>query len=109
MQRQRRSFTEEYKRQVVELVVSSGRSVTSVANKLGPRDSVLRRWVDKVQQEPTSAAWRPHAGGADVGGPSFGLRSGRPVATAAGATAVPASMPCCGRRALASAAAGSSD
>ncbi|MGY4626468.1 transposase [Bradyrhizobium sp. USDA 4486] len=49
MLRQRRSFTEGYKRQAVELVVSSRRSVPSVAKELGLRDSVLRRWV---------AAWR---------------------------------------------------
>nr|WP_235984143.1 IS3 family transposase [Bradyrhizobium australiense] len=59
MERQPRSFTEEYKRQAVELVVSSRRSVTSVAKELGLRDSVLRRWVDKFRQEPASAAWRP--------------------------------------------------
>ncbi|WGD50321.1 transposase [Bradyrhizobium sp. CB1650] len=46
MERQRRSFTEEYKRQAVELVVSGPRSVTSAAKELGVRDSVLRRWVD---------------------------------------------------------------
>jgi transposase len=57
-ERQRRSFTEDYKRQAVELVVSSGRSITSVGKELGLRDSVLRRWVDKFRQEPTSAAWR---------------------------------------------------
>ncbi|MEY9497396.1 transposase-like protein [Bradyrhizobium elkanii] len=42
MERQRRSFTEEYKQQAVELVVSSRRSVTSVAKELGlifPRKS----------------------------------------------------------------------
>lgn len=59
MERQRRSFTEEYKRQAVELVVSSRRTVTSVAKELGLRDSVLRRWVDKLRQEPASARWRP--------------------------------------------------
>ncbi len=58
-ERQRRSFTEDYKRQAVELVVSSGRSITSVGKELGLRDSVLRRWVDKFRQEPTSAARRP--------------------------------------------------
>ncbi|MCK1544308.1 transposase [Bradyrhizobium sp. 179] len=57
--RQRRSFTEDYKRQAVELAVSSGRSIGSVAKELGLRDSVLRRWLDKVRQEPASAAWRP--------------------------------------------------
>ncbi len=59
--RRRRSFTEDYKRQAVELVVSSGRSVASVANELGLRDSVLRRWVEKLAggHEPTAAPRRP--------------------------------------------------
>ncbi|UFW51204.1 MULTISPECIES: transposase [Bradyrhizobium] len=46
--RQRRSFTDDYKRQAVELAVSSGRSIGSVAKELGLRDSVLRRWVEKT-------------------------------------------------------------
>jgi transposase len=45
--RQRRSFTDDYKRQAVDLVASSGRSIGSVANELGLRDSVLRRWVEQ--------------------------------------------------------------
>ena len=59
--RRRRSFTQEYKRQAAELVASSGRSVTSVANELGLRDSVLRRWVEKLAggHEPTAAPRRP--------------------------------------------------
>jgi transposase len=58
--RRRRSFTEEYKRQAVDLVRSSGRSVTSVANELGLRDSVLRRWVENLAagNEPTVASRR---------------------------------------------------
>lgn len=52
-ERQRRSFTEEYKRQAAELVVSSGRSITSVGKELGLRDSVLRRWVDKLRASAT--------------------------------------------------------
>ena len=43
--RQRRSFTDDYKRQAVDLVASNGRSIGSVARELGLRDSVLRRWV----------------------------------------------------------------
>ena len=58
-ERQRRSFTEEYKRQAAELVLSSGRSIGSVAKELGLRDSVLRRWVAKLRKEPASAPWRP--------------------------------------------------
>ena len=56
--RQRRSFTDDYKRQAVDLVASSGRSIGSVAKELGLRDSVLRRWVE-AGREPTAAARRP--------------------------------------------------
>src|SRR5258708_2976061 len=47
--RQRRSFTDDYKRQAVDLVASSGRSIGSVAKELGLRDSVLRRGVGGVE------------------------------------------------------------
>jgi transposase len=57
--RPRRSFTEDYKRQCAGLVVSSGRSITSVAKELGLRDSVLRRWVEQFEPQPASAARRP--------------------------------------------------
>ena len=59
--RQRRSFTDDYKRQAVDLVASSGRSIGSVARELGLRDSVLRRWVELrgAGREPTAAARRP--------------------------------------------------
>ena len=46
--RQRRSFTDEYKRQAVDLVASSGRSVGSVAKEIGLPNAVLRQWVEKV-------------------------------------------------------------
>jgi len=45
--RQRRAFTDDYKRQAADLGASSGRSVGSVAKELGLRDSVLRRWVER--------------------------------------------------------------
>jgi transposase len=59
--RRRRSFTDDYKRQAVDLVASSGRSIGSVAKELGLRDSVLRRWVEQrgARQEPTAASRRP--------------------------------------------------
>ena len=59
--RQRRAFTDDYKRQAVDLVASSGRSVGSVAKELGLRDSVLRRWVEQrgAGREPTAASRRP--------------------------------------------------
>jgi transposase len=59
--RQRRSFTDDYKRQAVDLVASSGRSIGSAAKELGLRDSVLRRWVEQrgARLEPTAATRRP--------------------------------------------------
>src|ERR1700737_1550059 len=59
--RQRRSFTDDYKRQAVDLVASSGRSIGSVAKELGLRDSVLRRWVEQrgAGRQPTAAPRRP--------------------------------------------------
>ena len=59
--RQRRSFTDDYKRQAVDLVASSGRSIGSVAKELGLRGSVLRRWVEQggARLDPTAAAQRP--------------------------------------------------
>jgi transposase len=59
--RRRRSFTDDYKRQAVDLVASSGRSIGSVAKELGLRDSVLRRWAEQrgARREPTAASRRP--------------------------------------------------
>jgi transposase len=69
MERLPRSSTEEYKLRAV----SSGRSITFVAKDIGPRDSVLRRWIDKLR-EPTSTSWRP----TDFGGSSLGTRPAAP-------------------------------
>ncbi|MEH2676498.1 hypothetical protein DXU07_46660 [Bradyrhizobium elkanii] len=33
--------------------------MTAVGKELGLRDSVLRRWVEKLRQEPAAAARRP--------------------------------------------------
>jgi transposase len=50
--RQRRSFTDDYKRQAVDLVASSGRSIGSVAKELGLRDSVLHAAeIARLQRE----------------------------------------------------------
>ena len=75
--RQRRSFTDDYKRQAVDLVASSGRSIGSVAKELGLRDSGLRlggtAW-GRAGADGGGAA--PHnAGDAAVGGPRGRARS----------------------------------
>jgi len=58
---QLRAFPDDCKRQAVDLVASSGRSVGSVAKELGLRDSVLRRRVEQrgAGREPTAATRRP--------------------------------------------------
>ena len=57
----RRSFTEDYKRQTVELVRSSGRSIGSVATEIGLAETVLRKWVNKfgISGQSPAAARRP--------------------------------------------------
>jgi len=40
-----RSYTEDYKRQVVDLVARSGRTATAVATEVGLHPTLLCRWV----------------------------------------------------------------
>jgi transposase len=72
--RQRRSYADEYKRQAVDLVLSSGRSAKSVSKELGLDGSVLSRWVAERSAvgaggsaaAPTTQAALPSADQADV-------------------------------------------
>ncbi len=72
--RQRRSYSDEYKRRAVDLVVSNGRSAKSVAEELGLDGSVLSRWVaernavraDGSTAAPTLQATLPSADQADA-------------------------------------------
>jgi transposase len=72
--RQRRSYSDEYKRQAVDMVLSSGRSAKSVSKELGLDGSVLSRWVaergtsraDGSAVAPTRQAAVPSADQADV-------------------------------------------
>lgn len=50
-----RSYTEEYKRQVVDLVVSTGRTATSVAAEVGIHHTLLSRWLRRYGQLAGSA------------------------------------------------------
>ncbi|MDP2742379.1 MAG: transposase [Hydrogenophaga sp.] len=45
MTRTRRSFTDEFKREVVKLCKQPGATITHIAKDLGIEPSVLRRWV----------------------------------------------------------------
>jgi transposase len=50
--RRRRQFTEEFKRDAVDLVRSTGRPIAQIANELGIYDSTLGNWVrqDRVDR-----------------------------------------------------------
>lgn len=76
MERQLRSFTDEYKRQAVELALSSGRSIGSV-----PRNSVCATRYCGTGLTSSGRSQRrgaPLRGDADVDGPSFGDRPPAP-------------------------------
>ena len=49
--RARRKFSDEFKRDAVELVRSTGRPIAHVAEELGIYDSTLGNWVRKAEQE----------------------------------------------------------
>ena len=53
----RRSFTEEFKREAVQLAIERG-NVSAVARDLGIHESVLNRWKQRLQEK----AERPGAG-----------------------------------------------
>ena len=59
------SYTEEYKRQVVNLLVSTGRTATSVAAEVGIHHTLLSHWVRQYGQAegmaPPPTAPRPAA------------------------------------------------
>jgi transposase len=47
--RRRRSFTTQYKAEVVELCRTSGRSIRAVARDLGLTETAVRRWVAQAE------------------------------------------------------------
>ena len=47
--RRRRSFTREYKAEVVELCRTSGQTIGAVARDLGLTETALRRWVAQAE------------------------------------------------------------
>jgi transposase len=64
MTKQRRSFSAEFKREAVGLVLDQGYSHTEASRSLGVVESAVRRWVSQLQQErngvtPQSKALTP--------------------------------------------------
>jgi transposase len=60
-------YSDEYKRDAIELVRSSGRTVTAVARELGISSESLRGWVKKARaaQETGPGAVQPGQGADD--------------------------------------------
>jgi transposase len=54
--RARRKFTDEFKRDAVELVRATGRPVAKVAEELGIYDSTLGNWVRQAEQAETDGS-----------------------------------------------------
>jgi transposase len=60
----RRSFTDEFKREAVSLLASSGRPLTQVATELGIQPSMLRSWrglVNRAAAQMAGTAGSPAA------------------------------------------------
>ena len=55
----RRSFTDEYKRDAVSLILDGGHTIGEVAKKLGICDTSIRKWVSKIQSQGEPAAENP--------------------------------------------------
>ena len=55
MPKQQRTFTQEFKREAVRLVQSSGKSMNQVARDLGISDSTLSHWCKRSRQHGNEA------------------------------------------------------
>lgn len=51
MTRKRRSFTPEYKAEVVGLIRDGGKGITAVCRDLGLTESAVRRWVSQSEAD----------------------------------------------------------
>jgi len=57
--RARRQFTDEYKREAVKLVKSSGKSVPEIAKELDLTETSLRAWVKQAEVDHAKAPEGP--------------------------------------------------
>src|SRR6202030_1631747 len=76
----RRQFTDEFKRESVGLLASSGRSLSQIARELGIATSMLRSWRDAGDRGHAGSPRRSHTqaaippAGADLAGENARLR-----------------------------------
>jgi transposase len=62
MARVRRTFTPEFKRDAVRLVVSEKKTVSEVARNLGIARSLLQRWIDQDRDQASDGSPRKAKG-----------------------------------------------
>ena len=55
----RRQFTDEFKREAVALLASSGRPLLQIASELGISPSMLRNWRNRSEGRNAGSALRP--------------------------------------------------
>ena len=60
MTKVRRSFTDEFKREAVALLQTSGRPLMQIAGELGIQPSMLRKWRNGVERVPAGVSQRPN-------------------------------------------------
>ena len=58
--KKRRYFPDEFKRQAVERVETSGLSIMNIAAELGVHETQLRRWIRQFGKSGTGPARRPN-------------------------------------------------
>ena len=61
MDQSRRQFIDEFKREAVALLASSGRPLLQIASELGISPSMLRNWRNRCEGRNTGAALALHS------------------------------------------------
>ncbi|NBB98763.1 MAG: transposase [Alphaproteobacteria bacterium] len=64
MEKKRRYFPDEFKRQAAKRVETSGQSIMDIAAELGVHETQLRRWIRQFSKSGTGACAAPHQAGA---------------------------------------------
>ena len=54
--RKRRTYTPEFKAEVINLIETSGKSIAQVARELELTDSAVRSWVEAARRQPSPTA-----------------------------------------------------
>ena len=69
----RRQYTDEFKREAVALLASSGRPLLQIANELGISPSMLRNWRNRGEGRNAGSALRPIPAPAPHSAPGLGI------------------------------------